>query len=245
MRCESCQREASQLRQGRCGACYKAWRKENAPPNARCEHCGRAYFNASPRKHALCSRDCFRAWKVGRSSTNDIIPGRPRPITGPDGMVALACEWCGGEFRILPYELERQPRFCSLQCNAARKAVPRAILECDHCGTRYRLPPNRLLLVAARFCSRECFEEARRLHKLAREGDRGRSYRRFRDEQIAAAGRCARCASTCDLVLHHRVRSREQPDLLFERSNLEVVCRSCHTRLHGREGHFRLPEVSA
>lgn len=164
---------------------------------------------------------------------------------GTDGRVVLECEWCGGEFRVRPYELERGPRFCSLQCNAARKATPRTFLECDHCGRRYKYLPHRLLLVASRYCSRDCYEEARRLRRLAREGDRGRPYKRFRDEQVAAAGRCVRCSATADLMLHHRIRSRERPDLLFDGNNVEVVCRACHTRIHGREGHFRLPEAAA
>jgi len=167
----------------------------NEPPNVRCERCGRRYFDQAPKNHTLCSRECYRAWKIGRSTKNEPIPGRERPPVQPDGNVLLNCEWCGEPFRVRPYELQRRPRFCSLQCNAVRKVAPRTFLECDHCGRRYSYLPNRLLLVNSRYCSRECYEEARRLHKLAREDRRGRSYQRFRDEQVAAAGRCARCGA--------------------------------------------------
>ncbi len=245
MRCNVCQRDVSQVHRGMCPACYKAWRKQNASPNATCEHCGRAFFNSSQRRHSLCSRECFRAWKIGRSARNEPIPGRQRPSVGPDGKVALECECCGRSFGVRPYEFERQPRFCSLRCNAERRVVPRTFLDCDHCGRQYSYLPNRLLLVTSRYCSRECREEARCLNRLASEADRGRSYRRFRDEQVGAAGRCGRCGSVDDLVLHHRIRSRERPDLLLVPENVEVLCRSCHTRIHGREGHFRLPEVAA
>jgi len=245
MRCIDCQRDVRQLHRGKCGACYRTWRKGNVAPNACCEHCGRPFFNATSRGHALCSRECYRAWKVGRAADNTLIPSRAHPEVNGEGKVRMACECCGEPFFVMPYELERDPRFCSPKCNGMRRSVPRTVLTCDHCGRTYRYLPARLLLVASRYCSRTCYEEARRIHRLAREIGRGREYRRFRDEQVERAGVCTLCGASDDLVLHHRTRTRERPDLLLEKENLEVVCRACHTHLHAKQGHYRCPEVAA
>ena len=245
MRCQSCQRDVRQIHRGMCSACYRTWRKENAAPNAKCENCGRPFFSASPRRHVLCSRECFRFWKVARSADNEIIPNRVRPPINAEGGVRLICEYCEISFAVFPYELGRQPRFCSTKCSAARRAVPRTILSCDHCGGIFRYLPNRLLLVPGRYCSRVCFEEARRINRLSREGDRGRAYRQFRERLVEQAGSCRLCGNHADLVLHHRTRSRERPDLMFAPDNVEVLCRACHTRVHAKQGHYRLPEVAA
>jgi len=243
MRCADCHREASPLHRNMCGACYRRWRKENLPPNTQCEYCSRSFFNPSRHRHSLCSRECFRLWKINRSSRNELIPNRPLVQVDDGGMVCLVCETCGGSFLVRPYELKRRPRFCSSRCWAATRVSPRAILQCHHCGGIFRYLPNRLLHAAGRYCSRACFEEARQLARLFPEGSRSRAYRKFRNRLVEQAGVCNRCGAGHDLVLHHRERSRERPELLFAIDNVEVLCRSCHTGIHGRQRHFRLPEV--
>jgi hypothetical protein len=240
--CVNCQRDVRQTRRDLCAACYKHWRKWNKTPNVECEWCGRAYFEPMQKQHTLCSPQCFRAWKIGRNSRNETIPGRRRPSVDHDGRVALACEHCGSPFRVRPYELKRRPKYCSPACNAARRIVPRALVPCEHCGTVFRILPNRFLLVAGRFCSRACFDAKRTSIKLPREPRRSRAYKRFRNVLVNQNDQCQRCGARDNLIVHHRVRTRERPDLLLERDNIEVLCSSCHTKTHGRLGHFRIPE---
>jgi 5-methylcytosine-specific restriction endonuclease McrA len=81
--------------------------------------------------------------------------------------------------------------------------------------------------------------------RAPREQDRNsRAYRRFRDALLAMAAACEECGAVTDLVLHHRIRTRERPELLFDGENLEVLCRACHTRHHSLLCHHQ-PEVAA
>jgi 5-methylcytosine-specific restriction endonuclease McrA len=240
--CVSCSRNVRHTRRELCAACYKHWRKWNNPPNVTCEWCGRRYFEPAPKKHTLCSLECFSAWKIGRNSRNESIAGRRRPPVDRNGRVALACEHCGSPFRVRPYELKRLPKYCSPACNAARRIVLRALVPCEHCGALFCILPNRFLLVAGRFCSRKCYEATRKANKMPREAPRSRAYKRFRNVLVSQSGQCCRCGAQENLVVHHRVRTRERPDLLFARDNLEVLCSSCHTKAHARVGLFRIPE---
>jgi hypothetical protein len=140
--CVSCEHEAKTTRRGLCGACYKRWRKWNKAPNVTCEWCGRGYFDSVPRKHTLCSLTCYRAWKIGRDSRNEMIAGHLRPPVDPDGWVELACEHCGSPFRVRPYELRRRPKYCSRACKGARRTALRVLVTCEHCGTVLRRPAD-------------------------------------------------------------------------------------------------------
>lgn len=242
--CASCSREVQDTHRGLCGACYKRWRKWNETPNVACEWCGREYFDPAPRQHTLCSRPCYRAWKIGRTNSNEPIAARNRPPVDADGKVVLKCVHCGASFRVRPYELKRHPRYCSLACNAAVKIIPRIQLTCERCNKQFRFLPGRLRWGFGRFCSRKCFKTARKENKLPREPDRGRAYRRFRDQLLSQVDHCAECGRQENLVVHHRIRTRERPDLLFALENIQVLCRGCHTRRHASQGHLRVPKQS-
>ena len=238
--CSSCGREVRGPSRGMCGNCYRIWQRDNFPPNATCEVCGREYFRrpcASPNGRT-CSRACFATWKRGRDSHNRLTDGGT--------LVDRTCEWCGSPFAVEKRQLDKGfGRFCSRDCSGARGAVPRLLISCERCGHSFDFLPNRVFLAGGRFCSRRCFQAVRREAKLSPEADRGRGYRSFRDAWVAERGACERCGSHEDVLLHHRVRSRERPDLLLEPANLEVLCRSCHTRHHDEMGHMRTPEAAA
>jgi len=237
--CRTCGREMSALRRGFCANCYRIWQRDNAPPNATCEVCGREYFrrsSASP-SGRTCSRECYATWKRGRDQHN-------QPTNGAT-LVERVCEWCGCAFTVEQRQVDKGlGRFCSLRCNGARRATPRLFIACERCGRAFEFLPNRVFLAGGRFCSRRCYQATRHEERLSPEGDRGRTYRSFRDGWIAKQETCERCGSRHDLLVHHRIRSRERPDLLFDPLNLEVLCRSCHTRCHGELGHMRVPEVA-
>ena len=244
MTCIDCHRLVRLVSAGRCSMCHRRWKRFHAPPNATCRHCGRAYFDqeSNSKKQTLCSRKCLHAWRIGRDPRNELIADRPHPVVDEAGKVVLECEHCGRPFRVSPYEIaKRMPRFCSLQCNGARKAVSRALLECEYCREVFRIRPKELLRIPGRFCSRGCYEQARRENRLPREARRSEAYESFRQDHVSRVGRCARCGSSERLRLHHRVRSRERPDLLFDLDNVEVLCSACHMRIHRRLGHLNVP----
>lgn len=239
--CSTCARETRSTHREMCANCYRIWQRDNFQPNATCEVCTRAYYRRSGSRATgkTCGRGCFKQWKLGRDQHN-------QPTDGAT-LVTRGCEWCSKEFTTEKRQIDKGfGRFCSLQCNAARKAVPRLAMNCDWCGGRFHLLPNRLFFGCGRFCSRPCYRRACEAARLPPEANRGeRSYRAFRDGCLARAKGCVRCGTTADLVLHHRVRTRERPDLLFAPENLEVLCRSCHTRHHNEQGHTRIPSEAA
>lgn len=236
--CIHCSRDTSSTSRGMCGNCYRIWQRDNFPPNATCEVCERKYFRRSsaPSGGRTCSRACFANWKRGRDQHN-------RPTDGAT-QIERACEECDAAFITLKRQVEKGGgRYCSLQCSANSKAVPRLVNVCERCTTSFEMLPNRVFFAAGRFCSRACFEAAKRSNKLPREPERGRAYRRFRTAYVADHGECERCGERGDLLLHHRQRTRERPDLLLDLGNLEVLCRSCHIRHHNEMGHFDLDAV--
>jgi len=241
--CESCRREVGQLHRRMCGNCYRIWRRDNGPPNATCATCGRAYFRRKGScAGGTCSTACYGIWKVGRDLHNELIPNRERPPLNANAKVDVECAWCGRPVELWPYLAARGARYCSLQCNAARKQVPKRIVQCERCCGEIEVTPKNSLLGHGRFCSRRCMTERRDELRLPPGPVRGRSYHKLRDSVIRDHPRCARCASTNDLLVHHRARARERPDLLMDRDNLQVLCRSCHAKVHGADGHNRIPE---
>jgi hypothetical protein len=107
----------------------------------RCAHCGEPQQHYWPPNKKYCSQRCaWRAWKARQ-------PPRPGPVVR-----CLTCEMCGAEFASV-----RRRRFCGAKCaqrnSAKRERVRNATNPCEHCGT---LTHNK------RFCSRRCFDSARR-----------------------------------------------------------------------------------
>lgn len=239
--CTTCGRGSRAAHRGMCSNCFRVWQRDNSPPNATCDACGRRYFRrrCAAGNGRTCSRRCYAVWKRGRDRHN-------RPTDGAT-LVERSCEWCGHSFSVEKRQVDKGlGRFCSASCNGARRAVPRLVMVCEGCDAEFELLPNRIFLTRGRFCSRGCWRAACRAGRVAPETDRDeRAYRRFRDAWLAGARACERCAATTDLMLHHRVRTRERPDLLFAADNLEELCRSCHTRHHGLLGHHQPPERAA
>ena len=239
--CSTCGRTVRSTRRGMCSNCYRIWQRDNFPPNATCETCSREYFRrpSASSNGRTCSRECYAVWKRGRDQHNQPTEGATQ--------VDRACEWCGCSFTVEKRQINKGlGRFCSLRCSGARRAVPRLVMACEWCDADFEMLPNRVFFVGARFCSRDCWKTARRSRRVARESGRDdRAYRRFRDAWLAEARACERCGSSTDLLLHHRVRTRERPDLLYAPDNLEVLCRSCHSRHHNEMGHMCIPEAAA
>lgn len=47
--------------------------------------------------------------------------------------------------------------------------------------------------------------------------------------------KCAVCGSTDELEVHHKKRFKDQPWLDYRASNLVILCKRCHLRVHGKK----------
>lgn len=136
MHCDRCRKEARQPRRGMCAACYWRWRREHLLPNARCEQCGRAYFNPKPMKHAFCSRSCFNGWKVGRDSRNALMNGQKQ--------VPRTCLSCGRTFGVEQVRVAQgRGRYCSRECSGlARRKHPSRFVSPENVWRAWRGYPK-------------------------------------------------------------------------------------------------------
>lgn len=73
------------------------------------------------------------------------------------------------------------------------------------------------------YCDSECY----RKHRLS-SPVKNKSSAHFRARAAKRESACERCASTAHLQVHHKDRN----PLNDSPSNLETLCRSCHTREH-------------
>jgi hypothetical protein len=53
-----------------------------------------------------------------------------------------------------------------------------------------------------------------------------------RKELFSLHGGCQECGSTRDLAIHHVIPVCERPDLVFEDTNIQLLCRPCHIERH-------------
>jgi hypothetical protein len=113
----------------------------------------------------------------------------------------------------------------------------RSTCRCQYCGTLYKVPQCRLAIT--KYCSGLCHnraiaEEIRRSganlaerNPMWKGGVSIKYYRRlFRD---LLPQFCTTCGSRRYLNVHHLDEDRTNNNL----SNLRVLCRSCHSKLHG------------
>jgi len=237
-RCSECSRPQSVLRRGLCPNCYRVWARDHRPPNAACAECGRRYFRRSGTRPTgqTCSRPCYARWKHGRDQHNELSP--------PAQLVTRACETCGTAFQTPQRQIDAgNGRFCSCACSGFRRRSPRGRLACERCGAMFERPVRRGLFSAGRFCSKSCQFEFLAVHALEREPARSRAYRALREAVVREHPFCTRCGDRQDLVVHHVLASRQRPDLLMARDNLQVLCRPCHTQLHSERGEMAHQQV--
>ncbi len=63
-------------------------------------------------------------------------------------------------------------------------------------------------------------------------------YTEFRESILERDGNaCVRCWSKDHLEIHHKIHRVSRPDLIFDPSNVETLCRSCHRREEANRRH--------
>jgi ssDNA-binding Zn-finger/Zn-ribbon topoisomerase 1 len=107
---------------------------------------------------------------------------------------------------------------------------------CEACGVliyRTRMPGGKLMsrsvFLKRRFCGKKC--AGKEFSKLYRQDDAEHSASHRKARLLKPAGPCERCGKPGRDV-HHKDRNWRNN----EPSNLERLCRSCHTAHHKREG---------
>lgn len=159
------------------------------------------------------------------------------------------CTQCGEKF-IRPRSRlgSEQRQFCSKECFGKwRNDTPLTKFVCIVCSKIFERPTY--LLGTPRepkFCSLDCFGASRKKHfsdkeKHATEINTWRQslgWRSFRTNWIKAHPKCDECGiekNGRNLVVHHKQdpNKDKSEELLFRPSNLEVLCRSCHSKAHG------------
>ncbi|MEM9043500.1 MAG: HNH endonuclease [Pseudomonadota bacterium] len=66
----------------------------------------------------------------------------------------------------------------------------------------------------------------------------GWDWRRFRKAVIKDQPYCERCGSTDRLNVDHIISVADRPDLRLDRSNVRVLCQSCHSSRTARDQGF-------
>jgi predicted nucleic acid-binding Zn ribbon protein len=188
-------------------ACYLAARKE-AIAALVCDHCGMSYVAESPshakrRERHFCSWACFVAAERLRNLHLCLVCSQP---------------------------MKRGRRACSNRCRGilARKSRP----TCRICGNSCR--------TGRFYCSRQCagLAHSERMtgtgNSRYRDGQGSKPYHmhfksKVRPSVLAYGATCQRCGGTPAHPLVHHKNGNPQDDTP---SNLEVLCRPCHTALH-------------
>ena len=146
-------------------------------------------------------------------------------------MRKIPCSECGEDFLIKAGSKRKTCYDC--------KSKPRA---CEECGTVFSPDPE--AKVNARWCSVKCRQRAKYVRDYERKGydqkgEKNNAYKNgifdYSNKGFEHYGRkCNRCSSEDNLCVHHRDRNRQNNDL----NNLEVLCRSCHSREHKLHENF-------
>lgn len=214
--------------------CAAKWKAErNTEGRNPCPQCGAPVSSG----HRFCSKACSNKW------------------TGAAKMAPRApCENCGGP---VP---RKGSRFCSEKCfgewklgrNSKNELVNECIptvdgknieISCEVCGKSFLTPHHRLGKV--RFCSSRCFGESRKADSFQKHEEQNETnlwrqslhWRPFSGAWLKAHPKCSSCGGARrgrNLVIHHPIDPNPTRDeaLLFAPSNLVVLCRACHVKIH-------------
>lgn len=159
------------------------------------------------------------------------------------GKITVPCRICNKPFEKWKSD---QQTVCGAECRTALRRQPRpgrqrqADHVCKMCGKTFQAAPSS----KRRYCSRACYAKYLKTiqgaeHPNYKTGTdrpdlRRSDWRRLRKQLFAAAGnQCTQCGSTTSrLVVHHIKPPDEAPELVYEPSNLQVICSHCHNHIH-------------
>jgi len=65
----------------------------------------------------------------------------------------------------------------------------------------------------------------------------GQRWTNLRNKWLRSFPVCAHCGRPGEEV-HHVIPRAQRPDLMYDLSNLETVCKDCHVKVHGEKPRF-------
>lgn len=161
-------------------------------------------------------------------------------------MIPCICEQCGAPFEAYPSAIKRgRGRYCSRLCaNFRDTGIPdtkTVVRRCETCGNEFHISSSRIKRGDGRFCSRSCHASSRTdaknpFFKGGRVVD-GNGYIRtliapniYEFEHRLVAERMLGRPLQPDEIVHHCDQNTQNNDP----SNLKVMTRAEHSRLHAR-----------
>ncbi len=154
----------------------------------------------------------------------------------PGSIITLSCPNCQSPVTGYRSELLRGERYCSPKCSAeylskTRKGTFRIVRQskdCEFCGKTFNDTPYKIK-TGRRFCSHNC---ANNYIGIGRLDPIGYNFNHRLARKIVnlyhGITECFVCCSKYDLIVHHKDNIQTNNDI----SNLEVLCRECHSRHH-------------
>lgn len=142
--------------------------------------------------------------------------------------VEIICARCRNSFSKVGSDTDRI--YCSWECAKPRKTIQSFV--CAYCGRSVQKTDTRI----RRFCSVSCARNAHGKSIKERNLAAGiwHNYKQAKAELIKITNGCESCGwnEVADVLeLHHRDRNRSNN----HRSNLSILCPTCHTLLHWQE----------
>ncbi len=177
-----------------------------------CEHCGKECYKypSQIKSHVFCSKECGNLFRRT--------------------LQTCVCEVCGKEYR----KVNRTDagRFCSKRCLESTKTYK----ICEYCGDTFyaKFSKNN----PSKFCSMDCYNEARKADESTREG----MWKWAREIYRKYDNKCAFCGSEENLCAHHILAFKYFPELRSDTSNGICYCQSCHSKVHKKFGYRNCKE---
>ena len=159
-------------------------------------------------------------------------------------MIIDNCDYCGKEkeFKVAEHKRAKN-HFCKPECyhlwmkdNKNGRNNPNfnsVLITCEICGKEFYAPKSRI--GERRYCTKKCHNKSKTLKEVSKSKVKRYSsdYKTWRADVLENYGHaCAICNSKRDLIAHHIISVRENPELIHDVNNGVCWCRSCHSSYH-------------
>ncbi len=202
-----------------------------------CIQCGKLFYVEPSRiksgRGKFCSRQC-----IDNNRKNNI---------------ECVCENCGKKYQV--NATQNGKKYCCFKCYLEKRKIIKGkehynwgrhkIIKCGYCGKNIQVPMYRIKNNRGKFCSKDCYHNSSKKsyeHKLKtyrKNTEKCRFGRERREILQLFNNKCCVCSSKEDLVIHHKDMTGYKSIGTYigvnnKLPNLEVYCRSCHTKIHNQ-----------
>lgn len=195
----------------------------------KCTHCGKKVVNVTKRRR-FCSQKCADVHRY---------------ILKPKRGKWLKCAYCGKKVWTMPHKFKSKHRFCSKDHSVLFQKKHAFRSNCIICGKLFFCQPFQAKYRKRRTCSKMCgfklmtiTAEKKRLENgvTQHQIDRRIRYSKKMDIwRIAVFAKddytCQNCGKRGDYIQAHHIKPFAYfPELRFEISNGQTLCRECHNK---------------